>query len=61
MTYSNQLLQLLFLQKILFVSHSLYYVSTCLGLYMVGVERQTQNRQKMMAEQLKAMDGGEEA
>jgi hypothetical protein len=34
-----------------------YY--TCLGLYMVAVERQKQNRQKMLAEGLKGMELGE--
>lgn len=34
-----------------------YY--TCLGLYMVAVERQKQNRQKMLAEGLRGMDSGE--
>ncbi|KAL6314670.1 hypothetical protein AAG906_027016 [Vitis piasezkii] len=38
-------------------------IGSAAGLYMVAVERQTQNRQKMMAEKLKAMDldSGEEA
>ena len=40
-------------------------IITYLGLYMVAVERQMQNRERMMAESLKAMDsdsgGGEEA
>ena len=31
----------------------------CLGLYMVAVERQAQNRQRMLAEELKAMESGE--
>lgn len=46
----------------MFLIHSTM-ILTCLGLYMVAVERQTQNRQKMMAEKLKAMDldSGEEA
>lgn len=39
-------------------------IGSAVGLWMVGVERQTQNREKMLAESLKAMeaggDGGEE-
>lgn len=31
---------------------------TCLGLYMVAQERQAQNRERMLAEALKAMDSG---
>ena len=33
--------------------------NNCLGLYMVAVERQAQNRQRMLAEELKAMESGE--
>jgi hypothetical protein len=35
----------------------LVVITTCLGLYMVAVERQTQNRNRMLAENLKAMEG----
>lgn len=38
--------------------HLLFLVNYCIGFYMVAVERQTQNREKMMAEAMKAMDSG---
>ncbi|GFZ02120.1 hypothetical protein Acr_15g0007290 [Actinidia rufa] len=34
--------------------------SAAVGLYMVAVERQMQNRERMMAEALKESDAGEE-
>lgn len=36
-------------------------IGTAVGFYMVAVERQTQNREKMMAEAMKAMDSGSSA
>ncbi|XP_042477458.1 uncharacterized protein LOC122058830 [Macadamia integrifolia] len=33
-------------------------IGSALGLWMVGVERQAQNRERAMAESLKAMDSG---
>ncbi|XP_040990058.1 uncharacterized protein LOC121237403 [Juglans microcarpa x Juglans regia] len=32
-------------------------IGSAVGLYMVAVERQTQNRNRMLAENLKAMEG----
>lgn len=34
-------------------------ILTCLGLYMVAAERQMQNRDRMLAESLKAMESDE--
>ncbi|KAJ1409732.1 HrpN-interacting protein from malus protein [Sesbania bispinosa] len=34
-------------------------IGSAISLYMVAVERQAQNRQRMLAEGLKAMDSGE--
>ncbi|XP_010263308.1 PREDICTED: uncharacterized protein LOC104601608 [Nelumbo nucifera] len=33
-------------------------IGSAIGLWMVGVERQTQNRERMMAERLRAIDSG---
>ncbi|KAG5032831.1 hypothetical protein JHK85_016813 [Glycine max] len=34
-------------------------IGSAVSLYMVAVERQAQNRQRMLAEELKAMESGE--
>lgn len=47
-----------FFTETLFNYSFVFITTNCLGLYFVAVERQTQNRARMLAEELRAASSG---